>query len=118
MLNELASLGCSVEQSLDETYMGNESFYESILRKLPRTMCLKRMRAALDARDAKALFEASHELKGLYATLGLMPLFTMCSEIVEITRIGGLDGVEERLDRLLTRHDEFVAVIGGHQPSA
>ena len=51
------------------------------------------MRTAFDAKDAKSLFEASHELKGVYASLGLTPLYDLCSEIVEIARAGGLDGV-------------------------
>jgi len=66
------------------------------------------MRTAFDAKDAKSLFEASHELKGVYASLGLTPLYDLCSEIVEIARAGGLDGVADLLPSLEEMHAEIV----------
>ena len=59
------------------------------------------------------MFQASHELKGIYASLGLTPLYEPCSEIVEIARAGGLDGVEELMEQLDELHAEVVALANG-----
>ena len=102
-----------MEGTLQKTFMGNADFYMKMFAKLPANTALKRMRDAFAARDAAALFAASHELKGVYASLGLTPLNELCSEIVEITRPGGLDGVEGPLEQLEELHREVVALAEG-----
>jgi len=104
-------MGCDVETALRDTYMGNKPFYEKMLSKLPGNEAIVQMRKAFDAGDAAALFSASHNLKGLYASLGLTPLHALCSEIVEIARSGGLDGATDRLARLERLHGEVTDKI-------
>jgi len=113
ILSSLAKLGCDVETALREIYMGNKPFYEKMLGKLPDSKALAEMRAALDAGDAAALFASSHNLKGLYASLGLTTLHALCSEIVEIARPGGTAGVADRLVRLEKLHAEVVSIVRG-----
>ena len=110
----LAKMGCDIEMTLRDTYMGDKPFYERMLSKLPSSAAIVQMRKALDAKDPAALFASSHNLKGLYASLGLTPLHALCSEIVEIARLGGLDGAADRLARLEGLHGEVVAIINGH----
>ena len=112
ILSSLAKMGCDVETALRDTYMGNKPFYERMLSKLPSSTAISQMRGALDAKDVAALFSASHNLKGLYASLGLTPLHALCSEIVEIARAGGLYGAEERLARLEKLHAEVLVLLG------
>ena len=107
----LVQMGCAVEATLRETYVGDKEFYLKMLGKLPTNDALAKMRAALAAGDAKALFASSHNLKGLYASLGLTPLHALCSEIVEIARPGGTDGAAERLERLEKIHKEVLRII-------
>jgi HPt (histidine-containing phosphotransfer) domain-containing protein len=107
-------MGCDIEMTLRDTYMGDKPFYERMLAKLPSSAAIVQMRKALDAKDPAALFASSHNLKGLYASLGLTPLHALCSEIVEIARLGGLDGAADRLARLEGLHGEVVAIINGH----
>jgi len=111
LLSSLARLGCDVETALRDTYVGNRAFYSKMLAKLPDSAAIAEMRKALDDGDAAALFSSSHNLKGLYASLGLTPLHALCSEIVETARAGGLDGAAERLARLEGLHGEVVATI-------
>ena len=87
------------------------SFNLKMLGKLPTNDALAKMRAALAAGDAKSLFSSSHNLKGLYASLGLTPLHALCSEIVEIARPGGTDGAAERLERLEKIHGDVLRII-------
>ena len=110
----LAKMGCDIEMTLRNTYMGDKPFYKSMLGKLQGGAAIVQMRAAFDAKDATALFSLSHNLKGLYASLGLTPLHALCSEIVEIARAGGIDGAADRLSRLEGLHGEVLAIINGH----
>ena len=111
LLVALKEKGCTVEETLAETLMGNEKLYERLLRKLPNMQCVDKMAAALAAGDATACFEAGHEIKGVYASLGLKPLLTICSEIVETTRKGEFTGVAEKLPALKALHDEILEII-------
>ena len=111
LLDALAKMGCDIETALRDTYIGNRSFYVRMLKKLPANGALPRMREALAVGDASALFSASHNLKGLYASLGLTPLHALCGEIVEIARAGGIDGAAERFARLEKMHGEVVERI-------
>ena len=113
LMETLKGIGCDVEGTIAETFMGNEKFYIKMFNKLQSNTALERMRHALEERNAEALFEASHELKGVYASLGLTPLYEPCSEIVEIARAGGLDGVEELMEQLEELHAEMVALAKG-----
>ena len=112
----LSEMGCDVKGTIDKTFMGKEEFYAKMFAKLPSNAAIGRMRTAFDAKDAKALFEASHELKGVYASLGLTPLYDVCSEIVEIARAGGLDGVDDLLPSLEEMHAEIVNLAKREKP--
>ena len=111
ILPALAKIGCDVETALRDTYMGNRSFYEKMLGKLPNSDAISQMRKALEAKDAAALFSSSHNLKGLYASLGLTPLHVLCGEIVEIARAGSLDGVEDLMERLESLHGKVLGML-------
>ena len=112
LLTRLADCGCAVQDRLDETFMGNEALYERLLRRLATSDAFERMTDAFSTGDVETLFSASHELKGLYATLGLTPLFDKCSEIVEVARSGSLDGLGKMLSDLRLAHSEFITLIG------
>jgi len=112
LLKKLAARGCAVERLLADTYLGQEGFYVQMLGRLPESTALARVRAAVAAGDAGACFAAAHELKGLYATLGLTPAWELCSRIVECVRPrAGLEGVEEPLAELEAVHAELNALI-------
>ena len=115
LLASLARMGCDTETVLRDTYMGNRPFYVRMLGKLPGNVSIEEMRMALEAKDVGKLFSSSHNLKGLYASLGLTPLHALSSEIVEIARAGGLDGIAERLDRLERMHCDVIEMIGRRQ---
>ena len=108
----LARMGCDIGTTLRDTYAGDRTFYVAMLGKLAKSTAIARMRGALDSGDAEELFSASHNLKGVYASLGLTPLHALCGEIVEIARAGGLDGAAERIERLEKMHGEVLAVAG------
>ncbi|MBP5639630.1 MAG: Hpt domain-containing protein [Victivallales bacterium] len=111
LLKALAERGCGVEESLEETFMGKEAFYEKILRMLPAKCNLDAVSDACAAGNVEQAFNLSHDLKGMYGNAGLTPLFRACSDIVEKLRAGRLDGVQEDLEALKIRHNELMQVI-------
>lgn len=112
LLNKLAERGCNVADMLNDTFMGMEAFYEKMLRQFPESTAVSRIRSTYEAGDAKGCFEAAHELKGLSATLGLAPLNSVCSKIVEIVRPGvSVEGVGDLLPELERLNAEFIAII-------
>ena len=113
ILETLRGVGCDVDGALSRLFSGDEKFYAKMLAKLPENTAMARMRAALDAGDAAALFEASHELKGVYANLGITPLYEPCREIVEIARAGTTDGVEELIGQMEELHAEVITLARG-----
>ena len=113
ILETLRGIGCDVDGALSRLFSGDEKFYAKMLAKLPENTAMARMRTALDAGDANALFEASHELKGVYANLGITPLYEPCREIVEIARAGSTDGVEDLIGQMEELHAEVVTLARG-----
>ena len=111
MLKRLQALGCRTAEMLEGTYAGNEAFYEQMLKRLGQSDCPARLAAAVAAGEASAVFAAAHELKGLYGTMGITPLYGECSELVEIVRAGSMEGVAGRVERLLAGHESIVEEI-------
>ena len=114
LLKALMDEGCPVESSLAETFMGNETLYERLLRKLAQTNDIAKMEQACAAGDANACFEAGHALKGVYATLALRPLHERCAAIVDVARKGSLEGMDTALPELKALHEHFLEIIATH----
>ena len=91
--------------------MGNEAFYVKMLKNLEKNKSLGLLEEAFARKDVTACFEASHDLKGMYATLGLTPLRECCSVIVEASRNGRMDGFEQAIPSLKALHAHFLEII-------
>ena len=110
LLNDLAANGCSVAQALNDTFLGNEDFYVRVFGRLSSNTALARLEQSLASNDVKGVFEAAHELKGMYGNLGLTPLYGCVCIIVETARAGSLNGIAERLPELKELHARIVAL--------
>lgn len=115
IFSRLAAMGCNIEETLEDTYMGNEALYLKQLVRLAGSDTPQKMLAAVRGGDVAECFEAAHELKGLYATMGLEPLYRSCCVIVEATRgeQGRLDGVLEKAEALAASHEAVLGEIRG-----
>ena len=114
LLTVLEAEGCSIAGTLQETMMGNEQFYVKMLKKLEKNTSIDKLEAAFAAKDVAACFAASHDLKGMYATLGLTPLHEFCKEIVETARAGKMDGFETSIPELKSMHERFLQIIASN----
>ena len=110
---QLIAEGCDIDSVLTDVFMGNENFYQRIFSKFATTnTALGRLESAMSAGDAAAVFEAAHELKGVYGNLGLTPLYNAICEIVEPARKGSLEGLAEKLPPLKALHEKIIALNG------
>jgi two-component system, sensor histidine kinase and response regulator len=61
---------------------------------------LARLRAAVDRRDATAIYRLAHRLKGAAATLGTTGMVDICQELEALASAGALTPTREPLGRL------------------
>ncbi len=114
LLTILEAEGCSVSSTLQDTMMGKEQFYVKMLKKLENNKSLDSLEEAFAKGDVQACFAASHDLKGMYASLGLTPLHEFCKGIVETARAGKMDGFETSIPQLRAMHTKFLEIIASN----
>ncbi len=85
-LESLRAFGANVNEGLARC-VNNEAFYLRMVQKvIADEKSVADLKAALDAGDQKAGFEAAHKLKGVFANLSLTPLLRPAAELTEILR--------------------------------
>ncbi len=75
--------------------MGNEKFLYMLLEKFVVSRDMEELEIAISTLEASKIFEQVHTLKGVCVNLGLKPLYEQLSIIVEITRKGNIEGIDE-----------------------
>lgn len=112
MLAELGAWGCDVKGAM-ERMADDDGFYAECLRDVADDPYFHTLRVALEAGDQAAAFDAAHTLKGVFANMGLTPMYDKVVEIVEplrggsrenlLTKYDELSRMRERLNRILTK---------------
>lgn len=69
-----------------ERFMFREEMYLRFLNMMLEDENFPKLKAALEADDLEAAFEAAHTLKGVAANMGLTPLYDAVCEVVEPLR--------------------------------
>ena len=73
----------------------------------------KKIFAAIEAGDAKALQLEAHSLKGACATYGAARLTLVCKNLELTARAGDLEGARQWREALTTEYQAVFAAIGG-----
>ena len=89
-IEALKQYGADTDQGLARC-LNNEAFYTRLVGMALNDANFERLRASLDAGDAKEAFEAAHALKGSIGNLALTPIFDPLSELTE--KLRGQDGL-------------------------
>lgn len=93
--------------------MNNETFYLRLVGMALGDQNFDRLRAGLDAQDARQVFEAAHALKGSIGNLALTPIYEPVSELTEKLRgqqsIGDLGDLPQRVFEELERARALLA---------
>jgi len=110
LIESLRQEGCDVDSAL-AICMDREDFYVRMLKMLADDKQMERLRLAVENRDSREIFEASHALKGMFANLGLTPLIQRNTPLVEESRRGGVEDAEANYQKLKEEYDRIVFLI-------
>ncbi len=84
-VESLKAFGANTEEGLARC-LNNEAFYLRLVGKGLADTNFDKLREAIDAKDVKTAFEASHALKGTMGNLAITPIFEPMSELTEKLR--------------------------------
>lgn len=87
LIERLIGCGCNVQEAMSR-FLNNEDFYAKCYAKFIEDKSFQKLGDAIKAGDAKAAFEAAHELKGISANMGITPVYDHVVGIVEDFREG------------------------------
>lgn len=112
---KLEENGADVEATL-RRFMGNENMYLKFLKKFPGDQNYQNLGTSLEAGNYEEAFRYAHTLKGVAANLGLVPMQTAVSGIVEELRSknnGDVDTakINAMWQELKKIYEQFVEII-------
>lgn len=110
ILNELAIRGCDVEKTM-KRMSGDEEFYVECLWNVVDDPSFEKLQEALVSGNTSAAFDAAHTLKGLFANVGLTPMYNIIVEIVEPLRAGSNENLIEKYAQLLTMREGLRTIL-------
>lgn len=108
-LDDLIAFGANVDEGLGRC-MNNEGFYLRLVESLKGEKGFESLKAAIDAGDLDAAFEAAHALKGVLGNLAITPLFEPMSEITELLRVKEDADYPALVDAIMHKWNEFLAL--------
>ena len=94
LMEKLAGMGCDMNAAWNR-FLHDADFFEQCFRKLLED----------------PVFEVSHMLKGIIATVGLTPMYQEIEAIVEPLRAGQEAGVQEAYGRLMSKREQFLKLL-------
>ncbi len=92
VLEKLRAWGCDLDGAL-ERFLGDEELYKNCLPMVAEDESFDGLKEALAADERKKAFDCAHTLKGVFANMGITPMFETVVKIVEPLRAGKNDGL-------------------------
>lgn len=113
---KLEENGADVESTI-RRFMGNEAMYQKFLGRFPTDPNYENLGQQIREQDYEEAFKSAHTLKGVSANLGLTPIFTVVSELVEEIRGKkneevNADRVDELWQNVQEAYEKFIDLIG------
>lgn len=87
LLEELADLGCDVEEAMPR-FLNQRDFYIQYLRRFAGDLSFDELEKALSEENYGGAFRAAHKLKGVSGTLGLTPVYEESAVLSDLLRNG------------------------------
>ena len=84
-LDALRTYGANVDEGLARC-MNNEAFYLRMVGMVLADSNFDKLKDAAAAKDASAMFEAAHALKGATGNVSLTPVYDPVCRLTELTR--------------------------------
>lgn len=107
----LEEWGCDVDGALDR-FLEDEELYMTCLKTVISDTAFEKLGMALDEKKVSEAFDYAHTLKGVFANLGLTPMFTIVENIVEPLRGGSAENLQGVYEELLASNEHLKSILG------
>lgn len=114
MIEDLKELGVNTEEGL-KRLNGNQSFYERMLRSVPKMLEKDPVDPEFSADDYGDIIEKAHAIKGATGNLSLTPLYEAYTEIVDLLRAGKPEEARKILKDILPVQEQILNTINQYQ---
>lgn len=84
-LDALRAYGANVDEGMTRC-INNEAFYLRMVGMVLSDANFDKLKAAMDAKDSPAAFEAAHALKGAIGNVALTPIYDPVCRLTELLR--------------------------------
>lgn len=111
IFDALEKWGCDVEGAL-ERFLDDEELYMTCLQTVITDSNFEKLGEALEERQVPEAFDYAHTLKGVFANLGLTPMFQIVELIVEPLRTGSACHLEEPYEKLIEANEHLRSILG------
>lgn len=111
IIQALEDWGCDVEGALDR-FLDDKELYMTCLKTVISDHNFQKLGVALEERMVSEAFDYAHTLKGVFANLGLTPMFVIVEQIVEPLRSGTSDNLGETYATLLASNEQLKSILG------
>lgn len=91
--------------------MNDEAFYLKMLREFAENSKIDLLNHALEKENYKEAFALAHEIKGSAITLGLKPLYTSVSRVVEDLRGVPMPVVYDDIEAVNLEFESFIEIM-------
>lgn len=107
----LQKWGCDVDGAL-ERFLDDKELYMTCLQIVTTDDNFTKLGVALEEQDVSNAFDYAHTLKGVFANLGLTPMFEIAEQIVEPLRAGSVSNLKEPYEKLLLLNEQLKEFLG------
>lgn len=113
VFEKLQEWGCDVAGT-KRRFLNDDSLYITCLNGVIDDDSFERLGEALKLQDCKKAFEATHNIKGFLANMGLTPMYDIAMEIMEPLRKGIVSGHEKNYNLLMISKGKLEQILKGN----
>ena len=95
-----------------ENLLDDKDLYMTCLETVITDGNFKKLGVALEEKNVPEAFDYAHTLKGVFANLGLTPMFVIIEQIVEQLRSGSAYQLEQPYEALLEANENLKRILG------
>ncbi len=111
IFEELEGWGCDIKGA-KERFLDDDELLMVCLETAVMDENFGKLGLALAEGKKEEAFESAHTLKGVYANLGLIPLYRIIECIVEPLRDGNAEDLMADYSRLVDRREQLCRILG------